>query len=118
MRWLNGITNSMDMNLGKLREMVKDRECNPWGHNESDINRLNNNKSLLMNRHLPTQHPRAAALSFSCLWSKGLGSALLPGHEEAAMGGNAGAFPAGFHAGGHLSSLGLPAREWRGASGS
>ena len=27
LRWLHGITDSMDMNLGKLQEMVKDREA-------------------------------------------------------------------------------------------
>ena len=37
MRWLGGITDSVDMKLSKLLEIVKDREvwC-PWGHKESD----------------------------------------------------------------------------------
>ena len=47
MRWLNGITDSMDMSLSKLGEMVKDREAQrPWGCKESDTAEwLNNNNN-------------------------------------------------------------------------
>ena len=27
MRWLNGVTDAVDMNLGKLQDMVRDREA-------------------------------------------------------------------------------------------
>ena len=42
MRWLDGITNSLDMSLSKLKQIVKDREawhaaCSAWGCKESDV---------------------------------------------------------------------------------
>ena len=40
MRWLDSITDSVDMSLGKLQEMVRNRGslvcCNTWGCKESD----------------------------------------------------------------------------------
>ena len=44
MRWLDGITDSMDMGLGGLRELVMDREA---GREESDMTEQLNSTCLV-----------------------------------------------------------------------
>ena len=48
MRWLDGITYSMDMSLSKLQETVRDREacCSAWGLKEFNMAEQLNNKTI------------------------------------------------------------------------
>ena len=58
MRWLDSITDSMDMNLGKLQEIVKDGSlacCSP-GVAELDRSEQLNNNSLPVTKFTILKH--------------------------------------------------------------
>ena len=62
MRWLDGITDSSNMDLSKLQELVMDREawCSAWGRKESDMTERLNGAELRPStaRHTPGTGPR------------------------------------------------------------
>ena len=57
MKWLDGITDAMDMNMGKLQEVAEGQGgqagCSPWGQKEPDmtgwLTRWLKNKQLIYN---------------------------------------------------------------------
>ena len=71
MRWLDGITDSMDMSLSKLREMVMGSLacCSPQGHKELDTTEQVNNNV----KHKPTDPGVKSTPSRISVWVGGGG---------------------------------------------
>ena len=74
MRWLNGITDSMDVSLGELRELVSQVDlayCDSWGRRESDTTEwLNLNavglKMTILNEVNQTEKDKCYMVSLQC----------------------------------------------------
>ena len=84
MRWLENIANSVDMNLSKLQEIVKNRIA--WS--ESDMTYwLNNNNNIKVNMNIILVAQNVHEMQKTQVWSlgledpleKGMASVFLPG---------------------------------------
>ena len=64
MRWLDGITDSMDVSLGELREVVMDRCCDSWGREELDTTEWLNWTDHLTRSWIPQKGAQCLACLF------------------------------------------------------
>ena len=64
MRWLDGITDSMDMSFSKLWKMVKDREAHAsWCGKKSEMTERLNDDNKTFSKHLVGTTPLAGCLT-------------------------------------------------------
>ena len=84
MRWLDSITDSMDMSLSKLQEIVKDREAwdaaSPWSRKASNTTQQLNNIAQSHSRPLHVAGPQSMFVEGT--WNEGVGLALRSFHAS------------------------------------